>query len=188
MAWKRRPLPKAGERCADPAKAREKALDWLCGRELSSNQLYDRLRRYYTDQAAAEAVAYVVQQQFVDDRRFARNKARQLYDQHRSRRSIAQTLAEKGIDRALAAQVLDELYAGLEEELTAEAEWAGEEETAFTDPETAAAAALIEKSYRRKLEAGRPDLVLAALQRRGFSYRAARAALAACQEEQDGYL
>lgn len=181
MAWNRRPLPRAEERSADEAKAREKALDWLSGRDYSSAALYEKLRRLFTDRAAAAAVAEMVEQQFVDDERYARNQARLLYAQHRSRRAIGQKLAEKGVDRALADRVLEEFYAQQEDELTAWAAWADEDEAPCTDPETAAAAALIEKSYRRKLADGRPDLVLAALQRRGFSYRAAKAALAAAQ-------
>lgn len=183
MAWKRRPLPQPAERSDDAAKARQRALDWLAGRDHSSTALYDKLRRYYTDRAAAQAVAEMVQLQFVDDERYARNLARSLYAQHRSRRVIGLKMAEKGVDRPLAARILDELYAEWEDELAAEADWAEQtgQDTPFTDPETAAAAALIEKSYQRKLQDGRPDLVLAALQRRGFSYRAAKAALAAAQ-------
>lgn len=171
MAWQRRPLPPESERSADEAKARNKALDWLAMREHSAQQLYDKLRRYYTDQAAAAAVADMIRHGYLDDRRFAQGKARVLYSQHKSRRAIARTLVEKGVDKTLAAQVVDELYAGME------ADQAAREEEETADPEIAAAEALVDRHYRRKLEMGRPDLVLAALQRRGFSYRTARAAL-----------
>lgn len=181
MAWHKRPLPPPDERSSDEAKACEKALDWLTGRDYSAQQLYDKLRRYYTDEASAAAVAKMIGRQYLDDSRFARNRARVLYGQHRSRRMILRTLGEKGVDPALAAQVVQQLYEEQEAELAAAAEL---EQTDALDPETASALALVEKSYRRKLEAGRPDLVLAALQRRGFSYRAAKTALTLAQMEE----
>ena len=182
MAWKRRPLPQPTQRSDDAQQARQRALGWLTDRDFSSNGLYEKLRRTYTDQAAAQVVAEMVQLQYVDDERYARNLVRSLYGQHRSRRFIAGKLAEKGVERSLAARILDEVYEQWQQELTEEAEYYPDE-SAVTDPETAAALALIEKSYQRKLQDGRPDLVLAALQRRGFSYRAAKAALAAAQTQ-----
>lgn len=181
MAWQRRPLPPESERSADTAKACEKALDWLSMREHSARQLYDKLRRYYTDQASAAAVAEMIRRQYLDDQRFAQSRARALYAQHKSRRAIARTLMEKGVDRDLACRVVEELYAEMEEALSAVSP---EEDPA--DPEIAAAAALIGRQYRRKLDQGRPDLVLAALQRRGFSYRSARTALEQVQAEHAG--
>lgn len=178
MAWQRRPLPAESERSADAAKACEKALDWLSARDYSARQLYDKLRRYYTDRAAAAAVAEMIRRQYLDDWRFAQNRARVLYTQHKSRRAITRTLMEKGVDRELAVQAVDELYEEMEAALAAAAP---EEEP--PDPEIAAAAALVGRQYRRKLAQGRPDLVLAALQRRGFSYRVARTALEQVQAE-----
>ena len=46
-----------------------------------------------------------------------------------------------------------------------------------------AAAALVEGHYRKKLEAGRRDLVIAALQRRGFSYSVIKEAIRRIEEE-----
>ena len=52
---------------------------------------------------------------------------------------------------------------------------------------TAAMLRLVRRQYARRLAEGREDLVLAALARRGFSYRTARAALAcAAQGAQPG--
>lgn len=185
MSWQRRPLPSAAERCEDPEQARQRALSWLADRDYSSGGLYEKLCRFYTARAAAYAVAEMVDRGYLDDERYARNQARLLYGQHRSRRIIGLKLAEKGVERDLAARVLDELYEEWGEELAAAAEWRPEQPPELADPETAAAAALVEKQYRSKLQAGRPDLVLAALQRRGFSYRAARAAVAAVAAQQE---
>lgn len=182
MAWSKRPLPAAHERSDDRKQAAEKAIAWLTVRDHSSQQLYDKLCRWYTDETAAAVVAQMIRLDYLSDERFAQSKAQSLYRQHRSRRAILQTLTEKGVPRTLAAQTVEQLYARQQQELAERAEW--EEELLFTDPETASAAALIEKNYRRKLQDGRTDLVLAALQRRGFSYRAAKAALAAAQAQQ----
>ena len=45
-----------------------------------------------------------------------------------------------------------------------------------------AVAALVEGHYRKKLEAGRRDLVIAALQRRGFSYSVIKEAIRRVEE------
>ena len=49
------------EKCADPAKARARALDALSAREMTSTQLYERLCARFTEQAAAAAVAEMVE-------------------------------------------------------------------------------------------------------------------------------
>ena len=64
--YRRRPRPDA-EKCADPAKARASALETLAGQEVSANMLYERLCRRYTEQAAAAAVAEMVQLDYVND-------------------------------------------------------------------------------------------------------------------------
>ena len=51
------------------------------------------------------------------------------------------------------------------------------------DPELEAAAALVDSRYRKKLEAGRRDLVVAALQRRGFAYSVIKEAIKRAEEE-----
>ena len=56
----RRPVPEE-EKCADPAKARVRALDALAAREMTSTQLYERLCSRFTEQAAAAAVADMVE-------------------------------------------------------------------------------------------------------------------------------
>ena len=48
------------EKCADPAKARARALDALSAREMTSTQLYERLCARFTEQSAAAAVAEMV--------------------------------------------------------------------------------------------------------------------------------
>ena len=58
---RRRPKPEE-EKCADPAKARARALDALAARTPPHPaQLYERLRHGFTEQAAAAAVAEMVE-------------------------------------------------------------------------------------------------------------------------------
>ena len=53
---RRRPKPEE-EKCADPAKARARALDALASREMSSAQLYERLcARFGLDDVQAQAI------------------------------------------------------------------------------------------------------------------------------------
>ena len=51
------------------------------------------------------------------------------------------------------------------------------------DPELEAAAALVANRYRKKLADGRRDLVVAALQRRGFAYAVIKEAIRRTEEE-----
>lgn len=173
MPWARGRTLCEEEKSGDMAAAREKALDLLTGRDFAAEELYERLTRRFAEPAAAAAVAAVQQLGLLDDARYARQKVRSLQLQHKSRRAIAEALRTKGIDKALIGQVLEEAYAP-----PADADG----ETA--DPELAAARALVERQYARKLAAGRDDLVLAALLRRGFAYRTARQAIAAAAKEE----
>ena len=116
--YRRRPRPDA-EKCADPAKARASALETLAGQEVSANMLYERLCRRYTEQAAAAAVAEMVQLDYVNDARYAEARAHSLLDSR----------------------------------------------------------------YCKKLAIGRRDLVVAALQRRGFAYPVIKEAIRRVEEE-----
>ena len=78
--YKRRRPKQEEEKCADPAKARARALDALASREMSSAQLYERLCYGFTEQAAAAAVAEMVELDYVNDDRYA------AFPAHRSSR------------------------------------------------------------------------------------------------------
>lgn len=146
---------------SDLCKAKDKALGCLSLRDYAGGELYEKLCRTFDEHTAAAAVAELCRMELIDDARFARRRAEYWAAQNKSAREIRRRLLEKGVARELA----DEALAGLEID------------------ETAACRALIEKSYLRKLESGRRDLVLAALARRGFSYGAAKAALDAVQAD-----
>ena len=158
------PLPEE----ADAAKARARAMELLAGQELSSGQLYERLGRKFTQPTAAAVVAEMVERQYVDDERYARTRAHGLLAARKSRRAAAQNLRQKGLDAQQISAALEEVYAPDE---------------AGGDPELEAAAALVEGRYRGKLAAGRKDLVVAALARRGFAYPIIKEAIKRVEEE-----
>ena len=164
---KRRPLTEE-EKSSDVAKARARALETLAAQEVSSGQLYERLCRRFTEQAAAEVVAEMVQREYVNDERYAEARANSLLAARKSRRAAAQNLRQKGLSAQQVAAAWDVVYAPDE---------TGE------SPELSAAVALVESRYRQKLAIGRRDLVVAALQRRGFAYAIIKEALNRVEEE-----
>ena len=164
---KRRPLTEE-EKSSDVAKARARALETLAAQEVSSGQLYERLCRRFTEQAAAEVVAEMVQREYVNDERYAEARAHSLLAARMSRRAAARNLRQKGLSAQQVAAALEAVYAPDEE---------GE------NPELSAAVALVESRYRPKLAMGRRDLVVVALQRRGFAYAVVKAAIKRVEEE-----
>ena len=166
--YKRRRPKQEEEKCADPAKARARALDALASREMSSAQLYERLCYGFTEQAAAAAVAEMVERDYVNDDRYAEARAHSLLAARKSRRAAAQSLRQKGLAPAEVAGALEAVYAP---------------EDGGDDPELEAAAALVDSRYRKKLAIGRRDLVVAALQRRGFAYPVIKEAIRRVEEE-----
>ncbi len=169
MTFSRRARPMTEEeKSSDLAKARARALEVLAGQEISSGQMYERLCRAFTEQTAAQVVAEMVERQYLDDDRYAELRARGLLAARKSRRAAAQDLRQKRLSPSQIQQALEQIYTPDEE---------GE------DPELEAAASLVESRYRSKLAAGRRDLVVAALMRRGFAYQVIKEAVRRVEEE-----
>ena len=110
----------------------------------------------------------MVQREYVNDERYAEARAHSLLAARKSRRAAARNLRQKGLSVQQVAAALDAVYAPDEE---------GE------NPELSAAVALVESRYRPKLAMGRRDLVVAALQRRGFAYAVVKEAIKRVEEE-----
>ena len=98
-------------------------------------------------------------------------RAAELLRKRKSRRAILDDLHAKGIDRGVAAEAVEALFAQSEED---------EEE----NPELANARALVERHYAAKLAQGKWQQVAAALARRGFSHSVIRQALADAETEE----
>lgn len=156
------------EKCADEAKARARAAALLAARELCTAELYKRLCRSFTQRAAAAAVADMASLGYVDDARYAEVCAHSFLAARKSRRAAADALRRKGLDEAVIAAAVEAAYAPDE---------------AGGDPEAHAAAELIRRHYRAKLAAGRGELVIAALLRRGFGRGTAIKAVKAAEAE-----
>ena len=123
--------------------------------------------RAETDKTWA-AVAEMVELDYVNDDRYAETRAHGLLMARKSRRAAAQNLRQKGLNSQQIEQALETVYAPDEN---------GE------SPELEAAAALVVSRYRKKLADGRRDLVVAALQRRGFAYAVIKEAIRRTEEE-----
>ena len=158
-------------RQSDTRKAVDRALDILALRDHAAGELYQKLCRKFDPHSAASAVAKAEELGLLNDADFARRRAAELMRKRKSRREVEQDLAAKGIDRDTAAQVLEELYAPED----------------GPDPEVAAACALVQRQYARKLAEGKRPQVMAALARRGFSYAVIRTALEANDAGEDDF-
>lgn len=146
---------------SDLRMAKDKALSLLSLRDHACGELYEKLCRKFDEHTAAAAVAEMRRLGLLDDARFARHRAKYWAGQNKAAREIRRRLLEMGIDRATADAAVAELD---------------------TD-EADACRAVLEKSYLRKLQSGRRDLVVAALARRGFSYGVIKAAIGAVEAD-----
>lgn len=150
-------------------KAKDKALQYLSLRDYASGELYDKLRLKFEDHAAAAAVASMNELGLLNDAAFARHRTKYLMARNKSKSQVRRHLTEKGVQREIIEEVLEEFYQELED---------------GSRPEVATAVKLIEKSYGRKLMDGKRENVLAALARRGFSMSDAREAIEVWQDRQ----
>lgn len=153
---------------SDTRRALDKAMDYLSLRDHAAGELYQKLCRKFDAPSAAWAVARAGELGLLDDAAFARRRAAELLRKRKSRREIFTDLAAKGIDRDIAAQTVEALYAVDDE---------GE------DPEINTARALVARQYAAKLAAGKREQVAAALARRGFSHGVIRAVLDEAAED-----
>ena len=143
---------------SDLRRAKDKALRYLAARQHASGELYQKLCRDFDEHTAAAAMARMDELGMLDDAGYAARLAAFLKSKNKSRRQAAQALRQRGLDPELIERALEE-------------QWADEAADA------AAALRLVQKHYARALAAGKRQNVLAALARRGFSARDARAAV-----------
>lgn len=140
---------------SDLRKAKDKALRLLSQRDHASQELYQKLCTTFDEHTCVAAIAEMQRLDLIDDAKFARHRAKYLAAQNKSSRDIEQKLRLLGLDRELIRAAI-----------------------ASVEPEDDSACyAIVQKSYKSKLAAGKRDSVLAALARRGFSYGDSKAAI-----------
>ncbi len=134
---------------SDTRRAKEKALWLISYRDHSSKELYDKLRRDFSEDAARKALERMQELRLIDDEAFARRYAAELHSKHQSPSTIRYKLHQKGIEKETAEEIIDSLDINPQAEIEA----------------------LIEKKYARSLsdEKGVRRTV-AALQRAGYRY------------------
>lgn len=149
---------------SDLRRAKEKALWLISYRDHSSKELYDKLRKDYSEEAALQALSRMQELSLINDEAFARRYARELNAKHQSPQNIRYKLLQKGIDKDTADSIIEELD---------------------IDP-VAEIEALVEKKYLRYLsdEKGLRRTV-SALQRAGYRYGDIKTVISRYVEETD---
>lgn len=88
--------------------AKAQALNLLSARPYPCQGLYDKLAPNWGEEAAAAAVARMLELGYLDDGDYARRYARELARKGRAPDRIARELAARGIDRETAREALEE--------------------------------------------------------------------------------
>ncbi|MBQ2825240.1 MAG: regulatory protein RecX [Clostridia bacterium] len=136
-------------KASDTKRAKEKALWLISYRDHSEGELRQKLLRDFGEEAADKAIERLCELGLINDEDFARKYAESLSHKHMSQRQIEQKLRQKGLDKELTSEALENLNLDEKEEIRA----------------------LINKKYLRKLsDEGDLRRTIAALQRRGFGY------------------
>lgn len=141
----------------DYRKAKERALYLLEYRDHSYKELYDKLRKNYSDEVSTDVMKKMVELSLIDDEKFASMYARQLFEVKRMGKYRAKFEMQK---KGLSAELIEEMLSRYEDTTVSRLE------------------ELIEKKYARYLcdEKGIKK-VMGALTRQGYSYSDIRDAL-----------
>lgn len=148
---------------SDYKRAKEKALWLISGRDYSKKQLMDKIKKDSSEETAEEVCERMEELGLVNDENYARRLAHDLiYLKKLSLRGTKYKLLEKGIDRELCEEIIEEFEVDPVEQLVE----------------------LIDRKYSDKLldEKSRRRTV-AALQRLGYSWSDIKAALAEFENE-----
>lgn len=146
-------------------RAKEKALRLISYRDHSKKELIEKVRRTADEDSANKAVDRMEELGLVDDERFARRYAEQLItSKHMSGRGAVIALSQKGIERELAEQIIEELAPDPREHIRI----------------------IIEKKYRNISDEKIKRRAVAALQRLGYRWDDIRSVLS--EYEEDDYI
>lgn len=138
-------------------RAKEKALYLISGHDYSQKNLYDKLRRDYPEDVAERVIERMEELGLLNDEAYARRMAHDLlYLKKMSARGAVYKMMEKGIDKSLAEEIVEEFELDPVEMLVE----------------------LIERKYADKLDDEKSlRRTVASLQRLGYSWGEIRAAL-----------
>lgn len=149
----------------DYRRAKERAFYLFDYRDHSYKELYDKLRRNYSEEVCKAVMDKMIEIGLIDDRKYAERLARQLFEvKHVGKYKAKAEMLKRGIDR----EIIDELLSQYEEDTS---------ERLYE---------LVEKKYARYLtdEKGIKK-VFSALVRNGYSYSEVREVIKQFLDEVD---
>lgn len=145
-------------------RAKKRVMYYLKNADKTRDQIRRKLREgYYPESIIDATFSFLDRYGFADDSRYAENYVEELKGT-RSRREISQKLAQRGISRETAAEILSEL--------------SGEEEYAACEK-------ALRKKYAHGLQREDRQKAYAYLARRGFSFDAIEHAVRAAEADTD---
>lgn len=99
-------------------RAKEKALWLISYRDHSKKELSDKIRRTCDDESANKAVERMEELGLVNDENYARRYAQQLlFSKHMAPKGAVHALVQKGIDRELANDIIEEIPVDIDESI-----------------------------------------------------------------------
>lgn len=144
-------------------RAKEKALWLISYRDHSSKELKEKIQRHSDPDSAQKAVERMEELGLVDDEKFARRYAEQLlYTKKLSKKGAKYKLIEKGIDKELAFEILEEFDLDPRQQIRE----------------------IVERKYPNVANEKVKKRCISALQRKGFSWRDIKAVLEEITEDE----
>lgn len=105
-------------RLSNERRAKEKALWLISYRDHSKKELADKIKRTCDEESADKAVERMEELGLVNDESYALHYAQKLiFTKHMSKSAVVYELARKGIDKELAAEILDEIEVDSSEQI-----------------------------------------------------------------------
>ncbi len=105
-------------RLSNERRAKEKALWLISYRDHSKKELADKIKRTCDEESADKAVERMEELGLVNDESYALHYAQKLiFTKHMSKNAVVCELARKGIDKELAAEILDEIEVDSSEQI-----------------------------------------------------------------------
>ena len=105
-------------RLSNERRAKEKALWLISYRDHSKKELADKIKRTCDEESADKAVERMEELGLVNDESYALHYAQKLiFTKHMAKNAVVYELARKGIDKELAAEILDEIEVDSSEQI-----------------------------------------------------------------------